>query len=102
MSYKHVLELKKARKRIKNLEDRYICDALRMRYGDKSYVYGSPWNKEAKEIKDEINIAISNVFSIVDWLNLQGFKTGDNYSSEMREYRIAWIDNMIEYWKDKK
>jgi len=98
MSQKHVEELERAKDRIMKHECKYICDALRLKEPDiyTPYIY---YNAVATEIKKEIDKAIENKFSVSEWLyDVYGIELT---LDEQREYRMQWIDRMIEYWKDK-
>lgn len=104
MSALHVKELKRAYSRIASRECDYICDALRKPISERritNFSYCDIWNPVALEIKYVIEDALCGSFSVHLWLRDQGIETGPNDSNLMREYRLEWIERMIEYWKDK-
>ena len=98
MSKAHVRELLKARKLIKSGREVYICDALRIPYR-KRIASDLPWNPIAWEVVLQIGQDLEHRYSLVDWLWAKGYYEANN--SNLDATRLAWIDALIEYWKDK-
>lgn len=94
----YVQLLKRARELIKNKRCDFVCLAIKDAagyYGDTSY--GDV--QHALRIVRWIEASISPFFVLDDWLCDHGAK-GVSNKAAMRRHRLAWIDRMIEEWKD--
>lgn len=104
MSEKHVAELMRARARIASGESAYICDALRLDTEDRRR-YVRPWSDDAFDIVEQIRADLGYRLSLAAWLrDVHGVVlvgTDEDKYEALRATRLAWIDDMIKYWKDK-
>ena len=93
MSQKHVAELVRARKSIKCGYHEYICHAVR----------GGSENIFRLDIIRQIESDLSPDSSLGGWLRTNKIISDYIYNtdSRMKATRLAWIDALIEYWKDK-
>lgn len=90
MSKVHVEILRKAQRLISSHNEDFICYA----------VQHSCECEEQKQILNAIKTALQGLITVHLWLSVYH---GINLNHEDRRiYRMAWIDKMIEYWKDKQ
>jgi len=92
MSQKHVAALLIARNKISSSRQEFICNSL-----DKQCAI-------ADEIRSQINKDLGDNFSLSSWLMCEkniDIHIDENCKYKIRATRIAWIDAMIEYWRDK-
>lgn len=90
----YVRLLKGARIRIEEGNDTYVCNAL--------YNSGSALgaHNAAERIKAWIHQALNRQATLGNWLYDRGIPFDDQFPWRMRDHRVAWIDRMIEQWKD--
>lgn len=101
MSKIHKNLLQFARKRIKNGQSNYICFAL-----DDS-IFNMPYRKREKfykaryEIKKHIMTLLLERGTLEAWLEkVVPWRQIANNRNKVRLTRLAWIDWLIEQWKD--
>lgn len=105
MSQAHVAELKRARERIRTGEASYICDALRAERVTNNLA--PPWSDAGFEVVCQIRQDLGEgVFDLEEWLVRKFGRKEFPYKwpeskDVLRPTRLAWIDALIEYWKDK-
>lgn len=94
MSKKHISELNRARRKIASGKEQFICVALE---GKKSVA--------ATQIVCQIQADLVDSFTLDSWLlNHHGrsvLPADKTYRSRMKATRLAWIDALKIYWKDK-
>lgn len=101
MSAIHVDLLRRAKRRIAHRYDCYVCLAL-----GRGTIEGE-LAKEKDEVLRHINNLLDGYHTLESWLAAQGYHVVDRdiydttLSDKMRATRLAWIDSMIEYWRDK-
>jgi hypothetical protein len=100
MSAEHVELLKKARSLIKSGDSEFVCFALR-EADDRKY---SP---VFNALRDDIIKGLKGACALEYWiekkLNMgspECFYTRKG-RAKLKRTRLAWIDAMIEYWRDK-
>jgi hypothetical protein len=110
MSAKHVALLERAHNTLKQ-NDTYIfiCDALA--HADRGSLTYAEWHasKAYKEIHEAIGRNLHPHETLDSWVlrnKLYYPSTNIQYGTEaykikIKNTRLAWIDAMIEYWKDK-
>ena len=104
MSDLHVLILKRARPLISSKRERFICNAVRYAVASMS---GGRLNLKAEKAANEIIRLIGkdleNQTSLGLWLRKYGYRVpyGGTGCYPLLEARLAWIDALIEYWRDK-
>ena len=107
MSKKHVKILRAARKRVEDTRDIFVCYAV-------DSLVNSDSKEEVRQIVAQIeadlrygNYGWKGPRTLEGWLELNHgipFNSVPQTPASIREYkrtRLAWIDAMIEYWKDK-
>lgn len=106
MSKTHVKILKAAKRLIQDGREEFVCLAIKAATAnlyDINFqlrpIYYQQLHKETYELLNLIEDSLGGDGAVDTWLeNVHGI-FALNY--EMRIYRLAWIDNMIEYWKSK-
>lgn len=98
MSALHVELLTKARRRIEKGQHGFLCFAL-------SHAANNLEEREAiREIKDHIRILLCGCGTLGGWLEvkhgIRAYSFCEKYRNRMRETRLAWIDWLIEEWRD--
>jgi hypothetical protein len=100
MSAEHVELLKKARSLIKSGDNKFICFALR-EADDRKY---SP---VFNALRGDIIKGLEGQYTLEYWIQAK-LNTRDSecfYTTKgrakLKRTRLAWIDAMIEYWRDK-
>lgn len=90
MSQKHVAILMESKRLIADGTYDFVCVTL----GCDEY---------SLEIKRHIEHLIEGCYTLEDWIqqHLDLDEAPDCDSDEMRQTRLAWIDWLIEYWKDQ-
>lgn len=84
-----------ARRRIKSQEQCFVCDAL-----NACVLWDGVPTDLCDKLKKTIAVSLNGQFSVNEWLNRKGLALGLNmYSKELRDYRLRWIDWMIEGYK---
>ena len=83
--------LRLARRMIESGERIHVCSAL--------------FYATSREQNTKVQKRLARLFgytSVTQWLHAQGYaRQWDNYSSRMRDYRLRWIDWMIEGYEAK-
>lgn len=90
---KWVKILKAARKRIESGEDRFICCAIvACGVGLFSFIYAGA----KRELRQEIGERLGGSYSVESWLVSEHTDLYDSFEDDFKQYRLAWIDSMIE------
>lgn len=97
MSKKHISELNRARCKISSGEERFICIALECK---KALITSA-----AMQIVCQIQADLVDSYTLDSWLfNHHGISVlpaDETYRSRIKATRLAWIDALKIYWKDK-
>lgn len=89
MSKEHVRLLKMAKKEFRpSSQPQYICVCI-------------PTTKEGREIREQISLDLGNFGTLESWLSHVHDKCSWSNNEKVRLTRLAWIDALIEYWRDK-
>lgn len=93
--------LKIAREEIKNNEGFLVCASISMAVADKyredfSAASVDRWDKAREYLDSWITLSLDNKVTVRSWLVSQGIRDSSISTDDLRYYRMAWIDNMIE------
>lgn len=93
--------LKIAREEIKNNEGFLVCASISMAVADKyredfSAASVDRWDKAREYLDSWITLSLDNKVTVRSWLVSQGISSKHIEPQALREYRLRWIDNMIE------
>jgi len=92
---KWVKILKAARNRIESGEEEFVCLAiLECKLG----IFDVFYDKAKYELRKEISERLGTHSTVCTWLKYKDRQLWEGLISEdrLKEYRLAWIDNMIE------
>ena len=98
MSKEHVVILQAAMCEVKSGRHQYICIAIN------HAAYCTGYGTAARQIKEQIMEDLEDCSSLESWLcSWQRAWPVSVYehADEVRRTRLAWIDALIVYWKDK-
>ena len=106
MSKVHVDILLKAKEIIRKRRQEFVCLAIRESveesYGidyepdSHNYRYVHPITYKLLMFIEQY---LGDCPTVETWIERKGFDIGGDF---MHQYRMAWIDHMVEYWRDKK
>ena len=99
MSNLHVKILTGAKKSIASGAYYFVCDAIRLGLEDERGSLDTPMVSAKQDILDDIAASLAP-HTVVGWW-LVATHPEFNSIGSMPEYRLAWIDSLIEYWRDK-
>lgn len=110
MSRLHVEILMEAKKSVASGRESFVCTAVvctvvKWCLVDKSGPLATSMLRAKRDILDDIKDSLAPYGVLEQWLEkthpevrVDSLK---NYCEHMREYRLAWIDYLMEYWRDK-
>ena len=93
MSKIHVKILEQARLNIESGRSGYICNAI---------IWQHVHPKQTKQLVEYIGNALEGHETLMTWLRETNQGDHIDSNSQLKETRLAWIDWMINEWKDVK